>query len=126
MSKTHDLIKEIISEHKYRILDEEGEYIAVRYQFHTIHFFSNSEDENFVSIVLTCFEEVTKENYSEIIMRCNKLNEQLKQVKFYITNDVVLVSSELFYKEKEDLSFQIHKSLLSLVAAKVRFKKMND
>lgn len=126
MNKTHDLINEIISEHRYKMLEDDGDHIAIRYQFHVVHIFPNPEDEDFVAIVLSGFGEVSRENYSTMIVRCNKLNEQLKQVKFYITSDAVIASSEFFYKEKEDLAFQIQKSLLSLVTAGVRFKKLSE
>lgn len=126
MNKTHDLIREIISELRYKVLEDDGEHIAIRYQFHVLHIFPNPEDEDFVTIVLSGFGKVTQESYSTMIVRCNKLNEQLKQVKFYITSDAVIASSEFFYKEKEDLAFQIQKSLLSLVTAGVRFKKLSE
>lgn len=126
MNKTHELINEIISEHKYKVLEDDGDHIAIRYQFHAIHIFPNTEDEDFVTIVLSGFEELTQENFATMLMRCNKLNEQLKQVKFYISDDTVIASSEFYYREKEDLAFQIQKSLLSLVTAGVRFRKMSE
>ena len=126
MNKTYELINEIISEHKYKVLDDDGDHIAIRYQFHTIHIFPNPEDENFVSIVLSGFGELIQEDFATMLVRCNKLNEQLKQVKFYITNDMVIASSEFFYRKKEDLAFQIQKSLLSLMASGVRFRKMSE
>ena len=126
MNKTHELINEIISEHKYKVLEDDGDHIAIRYQFHAIYIFPNTEDEDFVTIVLSGFEELTQENFATMLMRCNKLNEQLKQVKFYISDDTVIASSEFYYREKEDLAFQIQKSLLSLVTAGVRFRKMSE
>lgn len=126
MNNTHDLIMEIISELRYKVLEDDGEHIAIRYQFHVVHVFPNPEDENFVTIVLPSFEEVIRENFATMIVRCNKLNEQLKQVKFYISDDMVVSSSEFFYKEKEDLAFQIQKALMGLVSAGVKFKKLSE
>lgn len=124
MNKTHDLIKEIISELRYKVLEDDGDHIAIRYQFHIVHIFPNPEDESFVTIVLPSFEEVTLENFATIMVRCNKMNEQFKQVKFYITDDTVVSSSEFFYLKKEDLAFQINKALIGLVSVGVKFKKI--
>ena len=126
MNKTHDLIKEIISELRYKLLGDDEDHIVIRYQFHVVHVFPNPEDESFVTIVLPSFEEVTRENFATMMVRCNKLNEQLKQVKFYISDDTVVSSSEFFYKKKEDLAFQIQKSLMGLVSAGVKFKKLSE
>lgn len=126
MNKTHELINGIISDLKYKILEEDENHVAIRYQFHTVHVFPNPKDEDFVTIVLSGFGELTQENLVPMLMCCNKLNEQLKQVKFYITDNTVIATSEFFYKEKEDLAFQIQKSLLSLMAAGARFRKMSE
>ena len=57
-------------------------------------------------------------------MRCHKLNEQMKQVKFYTVNDVVIAASEFYYLAEDDLSFQINQAMNSLIAAKVNYKKI--
>ena len=85
----------------------------------------NSEDDTFVSIVLPNFAEVTEENFAEVVMRCHKLNEQMKQVKFYTVKDVIIAASEFYYMEEDDLSFQIKLALNSLIAAKVNYKKLD-
>ena len=100
-------------------------YFIIRYQMNAIHICPNSEDDTFVSIVLSNFAEVTEENFAEVVMRCHKLNEQMKQVKFYTVKDVIIAASEFYYMEEDDLSFQIKLALSSLIAAKVNYKKLD-
>lgn len=126
MNKTYNLLKEIIQSWKYKVVEEDGEHIIIRYQMNVIHICTNEEDETFVSVLLPNFDDITDENYSEIVMRCHRLNEKLKQVKFYTTNDVIIVSSEFFYMEKEDLEFQMRLALGNLIAAKVSYRCLNN
>ena len=125
MNKSYDLIKKIITEQKYKIVEDDGESFIIRYQMNAIQICPNSEDDTFVSIVLPNFAEVTEENFAEVVMRCHKLNEQMKQVKFYTVKDVVIAASEFYYMEEDDLSFQIKLALNSLIAAKVNYKKLD-
>ena len=126
MNKTYNLVKEIIQSWKYKVVEDDGEHIIIRYQMNVIHICPNEEDETFVSILLPNFDDVTDENYSEIVMRCHRLNEKLKQVKFYTINDVIIAASEFFYMEKEDLAFQMRLALNNLIAAKVSYRSLNN
>ena len=126
MNKTYNLVKEIIQSWKYKVVEDDGEHIIIRYQMNVIHICPNEEDETFVSILLPNFDDVTDENYSEIVMRCHRLNEKLKQVKFYTINDVIIAASEFFYMEKEDLAFQIRLALNNLIAAKVSYRSFDN
>ena len=125
MNKSYELVKKIITEQKYKLVEEDGESFIIRYQMNAIHICPNSEDDTFVSVVLSNFAEVTEENYAEVVMRCHKLNEQMKQVKFYTVKDVIIAASEFYYMEEDDLSFQIKLALDSLIAAKVNYKKLD-
>ena len=125
MNKSYELIKKIISEQKYKIVEDDGESFIIRYQMNAIHICPNSEDDTFVSVVLSNFAEVTEENFAEVVMRCHKLNEQMKQVKFYTVKDVIIAASEFYYMEEDDLSFQLKLALNSLIAAKVNYKKLD-
>lgn len=125
MNKTYNLVKEIIESWKYRVLEDDGEHIIIRYQMNVIHICPNEEDETFVSLLLPNFDEMTDENYSEIVMRCHKLNEKLKQIKFYTVNEVIIAASEFFYMEKDDLAFQMKLALNNLIAAKVSYRSLD-
>ena len=126
MNKTYNLIKEIVESWKYKVVEDDGEHIIIRYQMNIIHICPDEEDETFVSLMLTNFDDVTDENYTEVVMRCHKLNEKLKQVKLYTINDVIVAASEFFYMEKEDLAFQMKLALTSLVKAKVSYHSLDN
>ena len=125
MNKSYELVKKIITEQKYKLVEDDGESFIIRYQLNAIHICPNSEDDTFVSVVLSNFAEVTEENFAEVVMRCHKLNEQMKQVKFYTVKDVIIAASEFYYMKEDDLSFQIKLALNSLIAAKVNYKKLD-
>ena len=126
MNKTYNLIKEIVESWKYKVVEDDGEHIIIRYQMNIIHICPDEEDETFVSLMLTNFDDVTDENYTEVVMRCHKLNEKLKQVKLYTINDVIVAASEFFYMGKEDLAFQMKLALTSLVKAKVSYHSLDN
>lgn len=126
MSKTYNLAKEIVESWKYKVLEDDGEHIIIRYQMNVIHICPNEEDDAFVSMLLPNFDEITEENYSDVVMRCHKLNEKMKQVKFYTVNDVIIAASEFFYMEKDDLAYQMKLSLSNLVAAKVNYQNYDN
>ncbi len=126
MSKTYNFAKEIIESWKYKVLEDDGEHIIIRYQMNVIHICPNEEDDAFVSMLLPNFDEITEENYPDVVMRCHKLNEKMKQVKFYTVNDVIIAASEFFYMEKDDLAYQMKLSLSNLIAAKVNYQNYDN
>lgn len=126
MSKTYNLAKEIIESWKYKVLEDDGEHIIIRYQMNVIHICPNEENDAFVSMLLPNFDEITEENYPDVVMRCHKLNEKMKQVKFYTVNDVIIAASEFFYMEKDDLAYQMKLSLSNLIAAKVNYQNYDN
>jgi hypothetical protein len=50
---------------------------------------------------------------------------QMKQVKLYILNDVILAAAELYFMEQEDFNFQMKIALQHLVSAKVMYGKLD-
>ena len=123
MNKNYELIKKIIEDGKYKVLEDDGEHITIRYQLNVLHISPSQGDDNFVSVLLPNFADVTEENFAEVVMRCHKLNEQMKQVKLYTINDVIIAASEFFYMEEDDLTYQFKMSLNSVIAAKVNYRK---
>ena len=121
MNKTHELMKEIIEEYGYRIVENDGESLSVSFQLNTMLLHSDTQDESFVAVFLSCFPEVTNDNHDEMLTKCNKLNKKLKQVKFYIVKNMIISSVEFHYCKKSDLRFQLKKAMENLVTGKVEF-----
>ena len=126
MNENYELVKEIVSEQKYKVLEDDGESIVVRRQMNSIHICPNADEDKFVALALPNFAEVNEDNMGDVIMKCHHLNRQMKQVKFYTINDVIIVAYEFYYQNKEDCAFQIKQGLTSLIAAKVSYHKLND
>lgn len=124
MNKNYEAIKKVLEEGKYKIQEEDGEQITIRYQLKSIHIFPSSDDDQFISVLLPNFADVTEEGYADVVMRCHKLNEQMKQVKLYTINDVLIASAEFYYMEEKDLAYQLKIALNSVVAAKVNYRKL--
>ena len=125
MNNNYEAIKKVLEEGKYKIQEEYGEQITIRYQLNSIHIFPSSDDDQFVSVLLPNFADVTEESYNDVVMRCHKLNEQMKQVKLYTLNGVLIASAEFYYMEENDLAYQLEIALNSVVAAKVNYKKLD-
>lgn len=123
MSRQYELVKQVVEENNYRVLEEDGEFIIIRYQLNAMNICPSVEDDNFVTILLTKFADVTEDNFAEVVMRCHILNKQLKQVKLYTIDNALVAASEFFFLDKDDLAFQIKQSLTNLIKAKVEYKK---
>jgi len=106
-------------------LEDDGDNISIRYQLNVIHISPSKGDDNFVSVLLPNFSDVNEENFAEVVMRCHKLNEQMKQVKLYTINDVLIAASEFFYMGEEDLAYLFKLSLRNVIAAKVNYKRLD-
>lgn len=124
MNKSYELVKQIIADNKYKVREDDGEHFIILYQLNSIHICPGSENDSFVSVLLPNFADVTEDNFADVMMKCHKLNEQMKQVKFYTINDVIIASSEFYYLGKKDLAFQIKQALNSIIAAKVNYRKL--
>ena len=125
MNKNYELLRKVVEDGKYKVLEDDGEHIIIRYQLNSIHLCPSSDDDRFVSILLPNFAEVTEDNYADVVTQCHKLNEQMKQVKLYTVNDVIIAAAEFYYQGKKDLAYQVQIGLSSVVAAKVSYNKQN-
>ena len=126
MNKAIEYVKNYVSKKEYEILGEDENHMTIWSQLNNVFIFFHKEEEDFVTVMMSNFDEVTEENFSEIIMRCHDLNEQLMQVKFYTINNNVVVSSEFYFLEEKDLEFQFEKALEGLVNGKVQYLSMEQ
>lgn len=125
MGIKYELIKKVVEDGKYNVLEDDGEYIIIRYQLNSIHICLNADDDHFVAILLPNFADVTEDNFTDVVMRCHKLNEQMKQVKLYTINEVIVAAAEFFYMEEADLAYQVKIAINNVIAAKVRYRKLD-
>lgn len=125
MNKNYELLKKVVEDGKYKVLEDDGEHIIIRYQLNSIHLCPSSDGDRFVSILLPNFAEVTDDNYADVVTLCHKLNEQMKQVKLYTFNEVIIAAAEFYYQGKKDLAYQVKIGISSVIAAKVSYYKQN-
>lgn len=121
---TYQLIKDCIAVHKYQIVEEEGSCIVFRYQMNLMQIWAKENNDHFISIVLPNFAEVTDDNLSDVIMKCHKLNADVKQVKLYTYNNMILAAAEIYYQNEDDIDFQMQIALKNLILAKVQYYRL--
>ena len=124
MNKNYELIQKIIKDGKYKVADSDEGQIVIRYQLNSIHVCPSKGDDQFVSVMLPNFAVVTEDNFSDVVMRCHKLNEQMKLAKLYTVSDVIVATAEFFFLGEEDLAYQFKIALNSVIAAKVGYEKL--
>ena len=125
MNNKLELIKKVLEIGKYKVVEEDEDQITIRFQMNQLHIYPSSEDDQFVTVLLPNFTEVTEENFAEVVMRCHKLNQQMKQVKLYTFNKVIIAAAEFYYMEEADLAYQLKIAFNSVVAAKVNYRKLD-
>jgi hypothetical protein len=123
---TFELLQKIIDNLGYKVIEDNGERLVFNYQFSSVHLWTNDDDDHFIVMAITGFAEVNEDNFADIIMKCHKLNEELKQVKFYTINDTIIVTAEFYFLEEKDLEYQIKHALSNLASAKGKFKQLNS
>jgi hypothetical protein len=123
---TFELLQKIIDDLGYKVIEDNGERLVFNYQFSHIHLWINEDDDHFLVMAITGFADVNEDNFADIIMKCHKLNEELKQVKFYTIDDMTVVTVEFYFLEEKDLKYQIKQALRNLASAKGKFKKLNN
>ncbi len=116
-----EFARNYISDYGFRVLDDGDGHLAFRYQMNIIHFFCNSDEENFFVMTLSIFEKVTAANIGVAKELCHKINAEKKQVKLYVMKDVVLAAAEVYFLAEEDFQLQMKKALQNLVSAKVMY-----
>ena len=119
--KTFELAKKFITNQQYRILEADNTdgHIVFRFQV-------NPDDEKFFFMTLPSFADVTEENIAQVKENCHQINEEVKLVKLYVLDDVILAAAEVYYMAAKDFEFQMKNALKHLVAAKVMYKKLDE
>ena len=132
MTKTMDNVTEVIKnfleekDYKIKDIDDKG-IISVCYQMNIIQICPGSESDNFINMVLPRIDEIDEERPLPSIMNCMHVVTQLMVAKAYpLAQDNVVVSYEFFFKNEEDLLFQIENGFDSLIAAKVKYRKFKE
>lgn len=118
MNETYKLIQDTIARLGYRVLDDDGEIITVFFQLNVIHICPDDQGSGFVTVFTTLGESITHENRVEALEKCNKLNSRIKVMKYSVFEDDVLASSEFFFRNRNEVKFQLTNALSQTAMAK--------
>ena len=118
MSDIYKLIQGTIDKLGYKVLDDDGETITVFFQLNVIHICPDEQDGGFVTVFTTLGETITQENRVEALEKCNRLNSKIKVMKYSVFEDDVLASSEFFFRNRNEVKFQLTTALNQIAMAK--------
>lgn len=119
-----ELIKKIIHEWGFPIIEEVEHTIVTRFQMSYVQISVMQEDTTAIAVTLTNVFKADDEREMRLALKtCNELNFRLMQVKLYIDDDNDLViASEFYYKTEEDVVELLNLALRGVVTAKKRFE----
>lgn len=116
-------VKDIVTDMNLKVVAEDNDHVAVRYQFNDIYFVYNKDNDNYLSVILSEFDSADDDNRNAKIAFCNELSYTMKVVKFNVIQRVIIASYEFFFLNEDDLKYHVTKSLNLLVAAKNNYNK---
>jgi hypothetical protein len=121
MKSLYEMVKDYVTEHGYKmVLDEDGS-IDFRFQLSSIHVWFYNDDEHFMMVYITGLETVNDENRDMLVRRCNHMNTNMKQVKFFLIDKALVASSEVYVMNESDFAFQLNFALKNLVSAQAQY-----
>lgn len=118
-----EIVKQTLEKWKFPVLQEAENTIVIRYQMNYVQIGSLQEDTHAIAVSLTGIFTADDEREVRLALKtCNELNYCMMQVKLYLDEDNDLViASEFFYKNDEDVEYLLNFALQAVVTAKKRF-----
>ncbi len=123
MKETDRLLHRFMEQHQYRVCEDEENHLVLRYQLSYVHVFYG-DDEHFVNVVASGFEDVNSNNLAEVLVRCNTINNELRVVKVCALKDTVLATCGFYYQGEADFDLHLRHALDAVVCAKGRYYRM--
>lgn len=129
-AKTKDAIKLTLQKWGLPILKESDLSVLFRYQMSYVQANITSGDETSAVALALCgaYSANDEKELTSALMACNHCNHHMLHVKLYMDadNDLV-IASEFFYKETEDMEFLMQMGARTLISGKRRFlEKYNE
>lgn len=118
-----EIVKEILEKWRFPVLQDSENAMVIRYQMNYVQIGSLQEDSHAIAVTLTGLFTADDEREQRLSLKaCNELNFRMMQVKLYLDEDNDLViASEFFYKNDEDVEYLLNFALQAVVTAKKRF-----
>jgi len=118
-----ELVKQTLEKWRFPVLQEAETSIVIRFQMNYVQIGSLREDSNAIAVTLNGIFTADDEREERLALKtCNELNYRMMQVKLYLDEDMDLViGSEFFYRDDEDVEFLLDYALQAVVSAKKQF-----
>jgi hypothetical protein len=118
-----EIVKQALEKWRFPVLQEAENAIVIRYQMNYVQIGSLQEDTHAIAVTLTGIFTADDEREERLALKAsNELNYRMMQVKLYLDEDKDLVmASEFFYKNDEDVELLLNYALQAVVTAKKRF-----
>ncbi len=118
-----ELVRKLLEDRRIPIVNEEEHAFLIRYQMNYVQIGSLQENSRGIAVTLSAIFHADDEKEAFLGLKaCNELNYRLMQVKLYLDDDKDLViASEFFYKNEEDVEYQLDIALSAVLTAKKKF-----
>lgn len=118
-----ELVKQTLEKWKFPVLQEGENAIVIRYQMSYVQIGSLQDDSHAIAVTLTGIFKADDEREARLALKAgNEINFRMMQVKIYLDDDNDLViASEFFYRDDEDVEYLLNYALQAVVAAKKKF-----
>lgn len=118
-----EIVTQILEKWHFPVLQDSENAMVIRYQMNYVQIGSLQEDSHAIAVTLTGLFTADDEREVRLALKaCNELNFRMMQVKLYLDEDNDLViASEFFYKNDDDVEYLLNFALQAVVTAKKRF-----
>lgn len=118
-----EIVTQILEKWRFPVLQDSENAMVIRYQMNYVQIGSLQEDSHAIAVTLTGLFTADDEREVRLALKtCNELNFRMMQVKLYLDEDNDLViASEFFYKNDDDVEYLLDFALQAVVTAKKRF-----
>lgn len=123
---TFQLIKEYVERHGFYVYEEDEGHIVFRYQLNPIQVSVPDDGTHFISLMMALAVELADEDMNEAMYLCHELNKVMRQTKYYVNGNTLLVTAEIYHHDANDIDYQMDVALESIIDGKVQYKTLEQ
>ena len=123
MSELYNKMTETCQKLGFKVKEADDNGITICFQMHIIHICFNEKAANDCTVLTAVLTEVADEDRTQMLERCNTLNERLKLLKYYLSRSSVLATIEFRFNDDDELAFQLEYAVRSVSQARTLYKR---